>query len=674
LMRFWAILLGICLLVGMTPIGQGCAWGEDAADEPLGMTVTDLVDGWRLVRGQLPPPEEAASFYGDAEPVPLPHIWEHDYGSGPDGSFGVATYVRRISLAEPANRYGLKTGKQRTVYRLYAVVPAGAAGEAQVYDLGGNGQPGAHAEENASGRLFYVDLPFGARDFYLVVQVSNHIFPNAGFLWEPKVGPKEVLSGLHGVQVAASFSVTGFFFAVGFITMLLSAWHTTGRYYYIGGGMLIVMAIRTLLVDNYIWVLWPGLDLEWALRIEYVGLLSLAPAYYWLVVELYPKESSRTVMMALWALCGLAIATALVAPLPVMFRMRDPYLLMAFLVLAKILYVFWVAKGKSRPGARWALWGSVVAAFGVALDTYLYIPVPRTSFEAVPFTALVFTFVLMGLFTVRYRQEQEERAFLSACLEKANMELKDRAEKLDQAQAEAAAALDLKNSFLSNLSNEIQTPLRTLVSFADRLTDAGKSGIGADERTEYLRLIRSNSANLSKLMEDVLSVSDLETGRFVLSPEPTDAKDVADDVLTFVESVAHEKHILIDLKCENAVMTIDPRLMRQALIKIVSNAVKFSPVNGVVTVRGSSAGSDFVFTVMDTGPGMEPGQIPAAMSLLGGADKSGRAGLGLGLPLVARFMELVGGGMQIDSIPGLGTTVTLSFPVAPREARTGSSA
>ncbi len=674
-MRFWATILGICLLVGMTPIGLGNAWGEGAAGERLGLEVTKLADGWRVIAGQVRAPEKAATFYGDAAPVSLPHIWHDDFGGGPDGSMGAATYVRRISLAEPASRYGLKTGKQRTVYHLYAVVPTdGEGASARVYDLGGNGHPGDHAEAGASGRLFYVELPFDDTDFYLVVQVSNHIFPKAGFLWEPKIGPKDVLSGVHGVQVAASFTATGFFFAVGFITMLLSAWHTTGRYYYIGGGMLIVMAVRTLLVDNYIWVMWPGLHLEWALRAEYVGLLSLAPAYYWLVNELYPKESSRLLVLALWALCGLAIGVALVAPLPVMFRMRDPYLLIAFLVLAKILYVFWVAKGKGRPGARWALWGSVVAAVGVALDTYFYIPVPRTSFETVPFTALVFTFVLMGLFTVRYRQEQEEKAFLAECLERANVELQERAEMLDLAQGEAAAALDLKNSFLSNLSNEIQTPLRTIVSFTDRLTDPGKGGIGGEESKEYLRLIRSNSANLSKLMEDVLSVADLETGRFEVSPQATDPKDIADDVLTFVESVAHEKHILIDLKCDHAIMTIDQRLMRQALIKIVSNAVKFSPVNGVVTVRGSTAGSDFVFTVMDTGPGMEASEIPVAMSLLGVTEKGRGKGLGLGLPLVARFMKLMGGGMQIDSIPDLGTTVTLSFPIAPRDATGGNSA
>ncbi|WP_286828627.1 MULTISPECIES: sensor histidine kinase [Kordiimonas] len=655
----WATFIGIILLLGAIAAGAGAR-----ADAPLPMAVTELKEGWRHVAGQLPAPEAAPALIDEAKPVSLPHIWEDDFGAGPTGSYGVATYIRHISLSAPASQYGLKTGKQRTVYRLYAVT-RDQDGGAQVYDLGGNGQPGVNSEQGAAGRLFYVDLPFDATEFDLVVQVSNHIFPSAGFLWAPKIGPKAVLSKTHDIQISAAFLVTGFFFAVGFLTMLLSAWHTAGRYYYIGGGMLIVMAARTLLVDNYIWVIWPWLDLECALRAEYVGLLLLAPAYLWLVAELYPKESSRTLVQMVWTLCGLGLLVALFAPLPVMFRMRDPYLVVSFLVLAKIFHVFWVANRKRLPGSKWALWGGVVAVLGVGLDTYLYIPVPRTSFETVPFAALVFTFVLLGLFTVRYRQEQDEKAFLSKCLEKANAELKDRAEKLDLAQAEAAAALDLKNSFLSNLSSEIQTPLRTLVSFTERLTDQ-VGGISAPERTEYLRLIRSNSANLSKLMEDVLSVSDLESGRFEVSPEPTDPKEVADEVLAFVESVAHEKHILIDLKCDEAVMTIDRRLMRQALIKIVSNAVKFSPVNGVVTIRGSKAGPDFVFTVMDTGPGMAPGQISVAMSLLGGADKA--KGLGLGLPLVARFMDLVGGSIQIDSIPDLGTTVTLSFPMTPQQS------
>ncbi|NVJ71558.1 MAG: hypothetical protein HWE08_14455 [Alphaproteobacteria bacterium] len=658
-MRLVILALGWLLLCGIAfPAGQAFATAEV---QPIKLT-----DGWRLFQGEVLDPREASARYENGVSVSVPHVWPEGFGSGPDGTYAVATYVRRINLDQSALEYALRAGKLRSVSRFYAVVGGKASGEATVYDLGGNGTPGVNAESSAAGRLFLADLPFDAREFDLVVQVSNHIYPHAGFLWAPEIGDHRALESAHEIHIVAAFGFTGILIALGAITMLLATWHAGARYYYIGGGMLFVLAIRTLMTDNYIWVLFPGLPLEVALRIEYVGLFVLAPGYYWLVDELFPKESYRQVLIALGGLAAVASALAVVAPIPMMFKMRDPYIAMSAVVLALILYIFIKAKKNHRHGANWALWGIAFAFTGTALDVYLYLPGPRTSIEAIPFAALAFTVLLLGLFTIRYRKEQEEKAFLASCLEKANTELQAHADRIDQAQEEIAAALDMKNSFLSNISREIQTPLKAVEGFAQMLVDPSNTSVTPEQRREYLRLIYSNSANLSKMMEDILSVADLETGRFEVSPQDTDPRKMADQALAVVETVAHEKHLLIDLKCEKTAMVIDQRLMRQALVKILSNAVKFSPVNGVVTVRGSKAGDDFVFTIMDTGPGMEASDIPVAMSLFNKfshEDGKQDEGAGLGLPLVARFMELLGGGMQIDSIPGLGTTVTLSFPL-----------
>jgi signal transduction histidine kinase len=613
-------------------------------------------------------PLEAAAMPEGAEAVTIPHVWAGMPDGGPRGAYGTGTYVRKLSLPGCAQQYALRIGKLRAVYHFYAVVTSQGASP-MVHDLGGNGTPGLRTEAGAKGRLFVADLPTGAPEVTLVVQVSNHIFSHAGFLWAPKLGPADAVHAGQDRRVAGYYGFTGLLVAVGMVTALLSFWHPGSGYYCIGGGLLVLLASRVMLVNNYIWIVAPDFPLEIALRLEYLGLFLLMPGFYWLVLRLYPDEASQSVARFIGGVAGIAVLVAFVSPLPVLFSLRDPYIAFSLIGLALILLVFLRAVQNGRKGARWAVAGVLVAGLGAVLDIYFYIPVPRTSLETLPFAGLAFATVLLSLFTVRYRLERIEKERLSLRLEQVNDELTAHARRVEAAQAEAAAALDMKNTFLSNISHEVQTPLRAIVNFADRLLEDGTLPEG--KKRDYLTVIRGNGKNLASLMEDILSVADLEIGRFEVTPVAVDAARVCDTVVAIVEPAAHEKQLFLDISCPPAPMLIDDRIMRQAVIKILSNAIKYSPLNGVVTMRGSLSDHDYILTIMDTGPGMQAADIPVAMSLLGkGPVKEGAdGGSGLGLPLVARFMGLLGGSIKIDSIPGLGTTVVLSFPLRPVMAR-----
>ncbi len=625
-----------------------------------------VADGWMFYPGRLIDPAAAVHMPGGGETVSLPHIWSDMPDGGPDGSYGVATYVRQIPPDAGNRHMGMRAGKIRAVYHYYAVT-LDESGGTSIYDLGGNGDPGLARESSASGRVFVLDLPRDYNELYLVVTVSNHIYSAAGFLWPPKLAPMAEVRADQGSRIAAYFGFAGLLVAVGVVLSVLSLWHPGSAYYYIGGGLLVVLASRVLIVNNYIWVLLPGLPLEIALRFEYIGLFLIMPGFYWLTLKLYPSEASKTAALVIGIIASLSVLVALAAPLPVMFTLRDPYILISLVGFLLILQVFIRAVRHHRNGAKLALGGVGLAGVGAALDIYTYIPVPITSLETIPFAGLAFTAVLLSLFTVRYRNEQEEKVILARSIELANEELRAHAKRVEAAQAEAAAALDMKNSFLSNISHEVQTPLKAIVNFADRLIEEPRGASSEAKRLDFLKLIRSNGNNLAHLMEDVLNVADLEIGRFTVSPAIVEASRVCEAAVAIIEPVATEKQLLVDIRCNKAQMLIDDRLMRQALIKILSNAVKYSPVNGVVTVRGSLAEDDYVLTVMDTGPGMAAADIPVALSLFGPSNEvTGKpSGTGLGLPLVARFMELLGGDIKIDSIPELGTTVTLSFPMNP---------
>jgi signal transduction histidine kinase len=177
------------------------------------------------------------------------------------------------------------------------------------------------------------------------------------------------------------------------------------------------------------------------------------------------------------------------------------------------------------------------------------------------------------------------------------------------------------------------------------------------------------------LMSDILSVSDLEAGRFEVACETFVPADVADMAIGLIAPAAREKHIFLDTDCEAVEVVGDVRIMRQALIKVLSTAVKDSPENGVVTLRGTLIDDNFVLRVTDTGAGMTEVEIHTAMTGFGRSGDAYKAapkggGLGVGLPLVNRLLSLAGGRMQIESFADVGTTVVLSFPVGhPLRAR-----
>nr|WP_281500779.1 sensor histidine kinase [Kordiimonas marina] len=460
----------------------------------------------------------------------------------------------------------------------------------------------------------------------------------------------------------------GFLLAVSLYTMLLAFWHAGESYYYVSFVMLATMAFRYLMTDGIIWIFFPDMAFTTLLRLEYITSFMVVPGYYALAYGLFPKESSRLLLVFLVALGAAGCAMALWAPTPVMFAFRNPYFSLGAVTMVIVLATFLKARLNKRDGASIALAGHVAIMISVALDTLLYAHGRPSGAEHVPLASLLFAFLLMWLFTLRYRKERTERRALSSQLRVANEALNVRAGALDKAQGDATAALAMKASFLANISHEIRTPLNAIIGFADLLLTQSHAPADVEKQREYLRLIHNNGQHLLTLMTDILSVSDLEAGRFEITCTETDPCDVTDMCVGFVAPTALEKQLFVDVQCESAEMKADERLMRQAIIKVLSNAVKYSPANGVVTVRGRVVGKDYILSVIDTGPGIDKKDMPAALELFGRVEDTYTkkdSGMGLGLPLVSRFMALLGGRMDIDSIVGVGTTVTLTFPLVP---------
>jgi signal transduction histidine kinase len=231
---------------------------------------------------------------------------------------------------------------------------------------------------------------------------------------------------------------------------------------------------------------------------------------------------------------------------------------------------------------------------------------------------------------------------------------------------ELARANKAKSAFLASTSHEIRTPLNSIIGFTELISLELYGKVEGAKNKEYLQLIRESGEHLLSIINDILDISKLEAERFEVYGEQVDPRAVAQAACKLVSTAARERDIKLEIDCLPGDVLSDERIMRQVLINLLSNAVKFTPAKGRVSVRGKIKGPYYSICVEDTGVGMTEEQIAVALSLFGQIDDSmtrAHKGTGLGLPLVTRFMDLLQGTFEIKSTPGVGTTVTVGFPL-----------
>jgi PAS domain S-box-containing protein len=241
---------------------------------------------------------------------------------------------------------------------------------------------------------------------------------------------------------------------------------------------------------------------------------------------------------------------------------------------------------------------------------------------------------------------------------------------LIEAKEQAEIASKAKSEFLANMSHELRTPLNAIIGFAEFMGQAPLGPLGHARYGEYIRDIGRSGTHLLDIINDMLDVARIEAGKAELDERDVRVAETIDEVAKIMARQIERAQLTLALDVDPVTPAVraDPRAMRQILLNLVSNAVKFTPEGGSVTVRCRRvAGQGVVLAVTDTGIGIAPGDIPKLMqpfAQVHNVFKRKYQGAGLGLTLVRSFAELHGGAVAIESAPGRGTTVTVTLPEA----------
>jgi signal transduction histidine kinase/CheY-like chemotaxis protein len=254
-----------------------------------------------------------------------------------------------------------------------------------------------------------------------------------------------------------------------------------------------------------------------------------------------------------------------------------------------------------------------------------------------------------------------------------NQRLQTLGRSLSAALEAAEDASRAKSEFLANMSHEIRTPITAILGFADLLAETGDRSIAPRERLEWIDTVQNNGRHLLSVVNDILDLAKIEAGKMEPSRELVDPLSIARSCVAALTPRAREKRIGLDLEIQGVPreVTTDPKLLRQVLFNLIGNAVKFTETGGVrVVVWVDEQRGSLRVEVRDTGLGMSAEQLAKVSSFKAftQADSSMSrrfGGTGLGLRISHRITALLGGGLELASEAGAGTTAVASFEAGP---------
>ena len=241
------------------------------------------------------------------------------------------------------------------------------------------------------------------------------------------------------------------------------------------------------------------------------------------------------------------------------------------------------------------------------------------------------------------------------------------AERLSRKNAESHS--QIKSDFIANMSHELRTPLNAIMGFSELISGARKRQLDIEEITDYATIIHGSAEHLLTIVNDILDISKLQNGQVTLDASWFDLSDLIASTITSLDERAQENGIKLVKRINPEIRQVyaDKAKIRQILINLIDNAIKYTKAPGTVSISlDVTDETTILLCVIDTGIGMSNKELKLARIPFGQVDSSRSRmteGTGLGLPIAEELVKLHGGKMEFMSAPNIGTEVQLILPI-----------
>ncbi len=385
--------------------------------------------------------------------------------------------------------------------------------------------------------------------------------------------------------------------------------------------------------------------------------ISVMPAMWGLLFwRQMDRLTVQVLMLTLWVFAAVGVTF-------VSAGVGSPYLMWLFGAVAAASLI-------PRRGAM--VEALALAALGVVMVITLQMAFPQTQQLSALMSPVTVGFGVMAIMAILAAALLGRPAFQQARsleLNKAQEEiqrLQAREAELLQEKKEALAASKAKSRFLANMSHELRTPLNAIIGFTDVMKQKMFGPLHV-KYAEYAELIHDSGHHLLELVGDILDMAKIEADKYTLDLDVFDARDAIEDCVKLTRRSADEAKLQLQATLPDVVVPVraDRRAIKQMVLNLISNAVKFTPEGGHILVGMTVADGDVIISVADTGVGISPEDLKRLGTPYeqAGSAASRARGTGLGLSLVQALSQLHGGHMEIHSQLGQGTTVSLRLPI-----------